>query len=90
MWAQSIAIYREMIAAEGWTNVKVVDVAAAQQLTYNVALLVVMKCGFGLDCDWSVPSQAADGSISIHESIRVVAAPHVNFPPWLLSIPLAK
>jgi len=81
-----------MIAAEGWTDLKVVDVAIAQRLTYNVALLVIMKCGFGLNCDWSVPSQAADGSMSIHESIRVVTAHHlvVNFAPWLMSIPLPK
>ena len=92
MWAQSIAIYREMVAAEGWTDLKVVDVAIVQRLTYNVALLVIMRCGFGLNCDWSVPSQAADGSMSIHESIRVVTAQHliVNFAPWLMSIPLAK
>ena len=81
-----------MIAAEGWTDLKVVDVAIAQRLTYNVALLIIMKCGFGLNCDWSVPSRATDGSMSIHESIRVVTANHlvINFAPWLMSIPLPK
>ncbi|KAF8335234.1 cytochrome P450 [Amanita rubescens] len=92
VWAQSIVIYREMIAAEGWTDLKVVDVAIVQRLTYNVALLVIMKCGFGFNSDWSVPSQAADGSMSIHESSRVVTANHliINFAPWLMSIPLPK
>jgi len=81
-----------MIAAEGWTDLKVVDVAIAQRLTYNVALLVIMKCGFGLNCDWSAQSQAADGTMSIHESSRIVTAHHliVNFAPWLMSIPLPK
>ena len=92
VWAQSIAIYREMSTAEGWTDLKVVDAPIVQRLTYNVALLMIMKCGFGLNCDWSVPSQAPDGSMSIHESIHVVTANHlvINFAPWLMSMPLPK
>ncbi len=66
-----------MIAAEEWTDLKVVDVPIIQRLTFNV-LLVIMKCEFGFKCDWSVPSQAADGSISVHKSIRVVVVRRIR------------
>ena len=67
---------------------RVVDVPIVQRLRYNVALLMIMKCGFGLKCGWSVPSQARDGSMSIHESIHVTANHMViNF---IMSVPLPK
>ncbi|KAF8675334.1 hypothetical protein AX14_005122 [Amanita brunnescens Koide BX004] len=92
VWEQSITIYREMLTAEGWADLKVVDVPVTQRLTYNVALLMIMKCGFGLKCNWSVPTQVANGSMSIHESIRIVTASHmvINFAPWLMSVPFPK
>ncbi|KAF8637847.1 hypothetical protein AX17_002473 [Amanita inopinata Kibby_2008] len=92
VWVQTVAAYREMVAVEGWAEKEVVDVSVVQHLTFKLALLIIGRCGFGFNLNWSTPPRAPDGSMSVHEAIRIVTENHMIslFAPWLLYIPLPR
>ncbi|KAF8994053.1 cytochrome P450, partial [Cyathus striatus] len=53
VWHESIQLYNEMVAGEGYGDKKVVDVSRAQKLTFKFAFYVIGRCGFDFPFKWT-------------------------------------
>ncbi|KAF8882453.1 cytochrome P450 [Infundibulicybe gibba] len=90
VWQQTLNTYREMLVGEQWDDKESVEVSSIQALTFKLALLVIGKCGFGFNFDWSAPPKGPDGSMSVQESLRIVADANLLstvVPKWVLKLP---
>lgn len=59
----------------------------------KLALLIIGKCGFGFSFNWTAPPTAPDGSMSVQESLRIVADTYmwnITAPKWVLRLPFRK
>ncbi|KAF8903942.1 cytochrome P450 [Gymnopilus junonius] len=93
VWKESLSTYKEMLAGEGWESKKEVEIPILQKFTFKYALLIIGKCGFGFDFNWFSPPKAADGKMSVLESLRVVADTYmipVFMPKWVLKLPFKR
>ncbi|KAF8168572.1 cytochrome P450 [Pholiota molesta] len=93
VWAESLAVHRQMTSIEEWDGKNVVDIPVIQSLTSKFALLLIGKCGFGFDFDWSTPPKASDGRMSFQESLRILmdATMIIGFvPQWIQRLPLPR
>ncbi|KAG6830546.1 hypothetical protein H0H87_007745 [Tephrocybe sp. NHM501043] len=55
-----------------------------------MALLVIGRCGFGFQFDWSAPPVGPDGKITIQEALRVLADSYIigmMMPDWVRYLP---
>ncbi|KAG9223608.1 hypothetical protein CCMSSC00406_0009239 [Pleurotus cornucopiae] len=82
VWSRTIQAYHDMVAAEGWHELNVVDIPI-------LAILIIGKCGFGFPFDWTSQAPHPNGSMSIQESIRVVTsnAALMTSPKWIQKLP---
>ncbi|KAK2462367.1 hypothetical protein APHAL10511_005673 [Amanita phalloides] len=89
---ESIVTYRDMIASEKWVNKREMNIPVFQELVYKFALLVIMKCGFGVPFSWSTPPEANDGSTSLQQALQLITDNFilVIYGNWLLRLPLPK
>ncbi|KAG6807471.1 hypothetical protein H0H92_007349 [Tricholoma furcatifolium] len=88
VWNETLITYRQMVEDEGWSNQNVIEIPGIQTYTTKLALLVMSKCGFGLQYDWSSPPTDPDGNMSIQESLRLLADTFMLdfvFPSWVLN-----
>lgn len=79
-----------MIEGEGWTGKDSVEVPAIQKLTFQVALLVISTCGFGLPFNWEEPPVTSDGSMTVQQALHVTnerAIAITNLPRWTHKLP---
>ncbi|PPQ65337.1 hypothetical protein CVT26_000052 [Gymnopilus dilepis] len=93
VWQESLRMYKEMIAAEGWDGKKTIEIPVIQKLTFKFALLIIGRCGFGFDFNWFSPPRAADGSMSVLEALRIVGDSYmiaVFLPKWIQNLPFKK
>jgi len=57
------------------------------------ALLIIGRCGFGFDFNWSTPPKATDGRISVQEALRIVADNYmimIMAPRFIQNLPIRK
>ncbi|KAF9493461.1 cytochrome P450 [Pleurotus eryngii] len=89
VWSRTIQAYHDMVAAEGWHNMNVVDIPIVRNITFKLATLIIGKCGFGFLFDWTSQAPLPNGSMSIQESIRVVTsnAALMTSPKWIQKLP---
>ncbi|KAF9485606.1 cytochrome P450 [Pholiota conissans] len=93
VWSESLTLHKQMVSAEGCDGKEVIDIPAVQSLTSKFALLLIGKCGFGFNFDWSAPPKASDGRMSFQESLRILldATMIIGFvPKWMQRLPLPK
>ncbi|KAG5638340.1 hypothetical protein H0H81_000583 [Sphagnurus paluster] len=91
VWTETLNTYRQMEVAEGWEHRNAVVLPVVQKITTKLALLVVARCGFGLSFDWSAPPMGPDGTMSVQESLRVLADSYMlglMAPDWVRNLPL--
>ncbi|KAG6860150.1 hypothetical protein C0995_015073, partial [Termitomyces sp. Mi166 len=91
VWAETLNLYRQMEAAEGWSNKTVVDIPSVQVLSTKMALLVIARCGFGFSFDWSAPPADPDDKMSVQQALRLIADSYIigmMIPKWMQYLPL--
>ncbi|KAJ2933974.1 hypothetical protein H1R20_g3143, partial [Candolleomyces eurysporus] len=91
VWTKTAEIYDQMVEGEGWTGKDSVEVPAVQKLTFQVALLVISTCGFGLPFNWEEPPVASDGSMTVQQALSVTnerTLAVTNLPRWTHKLPL--
>ncbi|PFH49865.1 hypothetical protein AMATHDRAFT_4487 [Amanita thiersii Skay4041] len=92
VWNETLKVYHEMVACEGWTEKGWNDVPVAQKLTFKLALLVLSRCAFGLSVGWNVVPRTPDAAMTVQEAIRIYSD-NSNIPllaPWLLKLPFKR
>ena len=79
-----------MMSTEGWDNKDAVEVPVVQKLTFDLALMVLGHCAFGLPYDWASPTGLPDRSMSVQEALRIVADTNlfaIVAPKWAWKLP---
>ncbi|KAL0069552.1 hypothetical protein AAF712_003210 [Marasmius tenuissimus] len=90
VWDQSLQTYRDMVAGEGWSGKKSVEVPTLQDATFKFALIVLGVCAFGFDFNWASPLASPGGDMSVQEAMRTVIDKWIFIifaPGWLKSLP---
>ncbi|KAK1225613.1 hypothetical protein PQX77_011440 [Marasmius sp. AFHP31] len=90
VWDQSLQTYRDMVASEGWSGKKSVEVPRLQDATFKFALIVLGVCAFGFDFNWASPLASPGGDMSVQEAMRTVIDKWIFIifaPGWLKSLP---
>ncbi|KAH6873723.1 cytochrome P450 [Coprinopsis sp. MPI-PUGE-AT-0042] len=89
VWKKTAETYRDMCAAEGWNDKKVVEVERIQKQTFQLALLVIGSCGFGFNFTWTDPPVSADGTMSLQRALEVLNSRQVLVlvPSWVKRLP---
>ncbi|KAJ6470065.1 cytochrome P450 [Mycena vitilis] len=93
VWKKTIEVYRDMVEVEGWEAKDVVDIPVIQKITLKLAFLLISTCGFGFASTWDTPPQAAEGGMSIQETLKLVAESNLlelTFPRWLFYLPIPR
>ncbi|KAF9553104.1 cytochrome P450 [Agrocybe pediades] len=91
VWSETLRTYKEMISAEGWDSKDEIEIPVIQKLTFQLALLIIGKCGFGFSFNWFAPPKSDDGRMSIQEALRIVADTHmaaIFTPKWVQNLPI--
>ncbi|KAF8068991.1 cytochrome P450 [Lyophyllum atratum] len=91
VWSETLDTYRQMESVEGWVGKSSIEIPAVQKLSTKMALLVIAKCGFGFDFDWSAPPTGPDGKMTIQEAVRILADSHaiaLMMPDWVRYLPM--
>ncbi|KAF4618306.1 hypothetical protein D9613_011546 [Agrocybe pediades] len=91
VWSETLRTYKEMISAEGWDLKDEIEIPVIQKLTFQLALLIIGKCGFGFSFNWFAPPKSDDGRMSIQEALRIVADTHmaaIFTPKWVQNLPI--
>ncbi|KAG5633566.1 hypothetical protein H0H81_006811 [Sphagnurus paluster] len=91
VWAETINLYRQIEAGEGWVTKDTIEIPVVQKITTKMALLVIARCGFGLSFDWSAPPISPDGTTSVQESLRILTDSYIVSliaPDWVRYLPL--
>lgn len=95
VWNRTVRTYREMIEAEGWSDLsrQVFDEPVVQRLTFKLALLIISVCGFGFDSfSWSEPPKDENREMGVQESLRVFTETimiSTMAPKWFWKLPIA-
>jgi hypothetical protein len=94
VWGHTIRAYKDMVAAEGWSDRSrtIFDEPIVQRLTFKLALLIIAICGFGFDSlSWNDPPKDANTEMSVQECLRIVSHTSVLaliMPKWLWKLPI--
>ncbi|KAG5634315.1 hypothetical protein H0H81_002432 [Sphagnurus paluster] len=91
VWTETLNTYRQMEAAESWDTKDTVDVPIVPHITSKMALLIIARCGFGFSFDWTAPPMGPDGTMSVQESLRILADSSIvslMAPDWVRYLPL--
>ncbi|KAJ7670774.1 cytochrome P450 [Mycena polygramma] len=89
--AETIAIYKEMTAAEGWDgqdNVAVTD----NHILHKLTLIIIARCGFGIRMPWS-DIQGASGELSFGDALAQVTKTSILrlvLPKWAYKLGIKK
>ncbi|KAJ7633368.1 cytochrome P450 [Mycena polygramma] len=89
--AETIAIYKEMMAAEGWDgqeNVALTD----NHILHKLTLTIVARCGFGIRMPWS-DIQGARGELSFGDALTQVTKTSILrliLPTWAYKLRIKK
>ncbi|KAH6870889.1 hypothetical protein BKA70DRAFT_1242202 [Coprinopsis sp. MPI-PUGE-AT-0042] len=83
VWKKTADTYRDMCAAEGWTDKKIVEVE-------RLALLVIGSCGFVFRFTWTDPPVSADGTMSLQRALEVLNTRQTLLlvPKWIKRLPI--
>ncbi|TDL22841.1 cytochrome P450 [Rickenella mellea] len=93
VWKETMRVYHDMIASEGWTSKDTLSIPEIQQYTLKVALFVISACGFGIPLSWNEPPLGEQRDMSIQESLRIISDSNLIktiLPKWLFSLPVKK
>ncbi|KAI0262875.1 cytochrome P450 [Gloeopeniophorella convolvens] len=93
VWAETIRIYHDMVATEGWESKFVVDIKAVQDYTFRLALFVISACGFGVTFHWDEPPVGNDGTMSLQKALRIFTESsmlQIFAPKWVLKLPFQR
>ncbi|KAI5123187.1 hypothetical protein M0805_003954 [Coniferiporia weirii] len=93
VWNETLRVYKEMVAAEGWLAKPSVDIPTIQTHTFKLALFIIASCGFGLPFDWNEPPSGKRGSMSLQEALRIVSEYNLlrtSAPKWIWWLPFGK
>ncbi|KAK7052194.1 leukotriene-B4 omega-hydroxylase 3 [Favolaschia claudopus] len=71
--SETIAVYREMVTAEGWQGRDTITIADVSPLPHKLALNVIARCGFGLGLPWVDPHPQKN-EMSFGESLTIVSS----------------
>ncbi|CAL1711128.1 unnamed protein product [Somion occarium] len=92
VFRESVAIYREMLAEQGWDRENEAAIDDVGQLALRMTLVVLARCGFGVPLSWSEEA-TTDGSIPFGESLNVVCHTHIErlvIPNWAYKLPIQR
>jgi cytochrome P450 len=93
VWAETLRVYRDIIAAEGWAQKDLVTLRPVQAYTIRLAYLVISTCGFGLPFRWEGPSENDDRSMDIQDAMRIWADSGIVrllAPSWAYKLPIKR
>ncbi|KAJ2933973.1 hypothetical protein H1R20_g3142, partial [Candolleomyces eurysporus] len=91
VWTKTAEIYDQMVEGEGWTGKDSIEVPAIQKITFQVALLVISTCGFGLPFNWQEPPITEKGSMTVQQALSVTGARSLaltSLPRWTHNLPI--
>ncbi|KAF5314662.1 hypothetical protein D9611_007187 [Ephemerocybe angulata] len=90
VWVKTAEIYAQMVEEEGWASKDTIDVPVVQKLTFQFALLVISRCGFGLSFSWFEPPAAENGGMTVQQALRIITDRNtalVFLPKWVRKLP---
>ncbi|KAI0261580.1 cytochrome P450 [Gloeopeniophorella convolvens] len=93
VWSETLRVYRDMVSTEGWTGKASVSLQPVQAYTIRLALFVISACGFGVSSQWDCASTNEDGTMSMHEAMRIWVDSvfiRVIAPSWVYKLPFKK
>ncbi|KAJ6504353.1 cytochrome P450, partial [Mycena vitilis] len=89
--AETIAIYKEMMAGEGWDGQNTVTVTD-NHILHKLTLIIIARCGFGIRMPWA-DIQGASGELSFGDSLGQVTKTSILrliLPRWAYKLGIKK
>ncbi|KDQ08619.1 hypothetical protein BOTBODRAFT_37770 [Botryobasidium botryosum FD-172 SS1] len=90
VWKESLAIFRDMVAAEGWEERDSTSTVMMNSITIKFALAVISSCAFGLTFPWAEPPKSEGGGMTLQDCL-VIATRDVPLrivaPRWVYRLP---
>ncbi|KAJ3487095.1 hypothetical protein NLI96_g3786 [Meripilus lineatus] len=86
---ETIATYREMVMAEGWTADSQNQLSNFNEIPKKLALIIISRCGFGLPATWADESNPAKPSYG--KTLGIVSETLISrlvIPKWVYSLPV--
>ncbi|KAI0323885.1 cytochrome P450 [Cubamyces sp. BRFM 1775] len=93
LWADTAAVFDEMVKSEGWTTKATVEIPNTNPLTNKLALIVISTTGFGHPLPWSLKGSSASDEMSFGEALYMVTHNFILrlvLPRWAYLLPIKK
>ncbi|KAJ7705377.1 cytochrome P450 [Mycena rosella] len=90
--AETIAVYKEMIEGENWSEDKEILVPDFNRLPRKIALILISRCGFGLPMPWA-DTPADQSRLTFGKSLTIVTETVISrliIPTWLYKLPIER
>jgi len=62
-------------------------------IAFLFALLMIVRCGFGLDIDWTTPPKSPNGDMTVQQALRMSLDAYkmaIFTPKWIQNLPLRR
>ncbi|KAJ7147264.1 cytochrome P450 [Mycena filopes] len=91
VWEETVDIYNQMVAAEGWTDKTDHFVPVINKLTSKAALTLISRCAFGQPLSWDGPADST--TMPFGEALSIISATSVLrfvLPRWVYRLPIKR
>ncbi|KAF8994052.1 cytochrome P450 [Cyathus striatus] len=92
VWNESLHLYSEMLAAEGFEDKKVVEIPKIQRITFDFAFLVIGRCGFGFPFSWTEQIESNRSGMSFPDAMHIFVKymQILQLPKMIRRLPISR